>query len=137
MKEIDDALASVVVELVKDCSEWNEAAVEVRRFNTDNDEQFEALEHAFDYNLVVQAGDRRDQHGPLAPLMEGDERTYPAIVNAAPDEHLRIWAEAHERIEEPLVRSRLGDLLWLRRYGDEPHLFARSASGDGCNDPYA
>lgn len=127
MKEVDDELASAVVELVKDCSEWNEAAVEVRRFNTENDERLEALKHAFDYNLVVQAGDRRDQHGPLAPLMEGDERTYPAVVNAAPDEHLRIWAEAHEPIEDHLVRSRLGDLLWLRRYGDEPHLFARSA----------
>jgi hypothetical protein len=112
----------------KDCSEWNEAAVEVRRFNTENDERLEALGHALDYNLVVQAGDRRDQHGPLAPLMEGDERTYPAVVDAAPDEHLRIWAEAHERIEDHLVRSHLGDLPWLRRYGDKPHLFAGSRS---------
>jgi hypothetical protein len=127
VKEVDDELASDVVELVKDCSEWNVAAVEVRRFNTDGDKRLEALEHAFDYNLVVQEGDRKDQHGPLAPLMEGDGRTYPAVVNAAPDEHLRIWAEAHERIENSLVRSRLGDLLWLRRYGDKPHLFARSA----------
>jgi hypothetical protein len=128
VKEVDDELASAVVELVKDCSEWNEAAVEVRRFNTENDERLEALGHALDYNLVVQAGDRRDQHGPLAPLMEGDERTYPAVVDAAPDEHLRIWAEAHERIEDHLVRSHLGDLPWLRRYGDKPHLFAGSRS---------
>lgn len=48
-------------------------------------------------------------------------------VGAIEDGVVRLWREALEFAELPLLRARLGDLLWLRRSQPRPDLAARTA----------
>jgi len=48
-------------------------------------------------------------------------------VGALEDGVVRLWREALECAELPLLRARLGDLLWLRRSQPRPDLAARIA----------
>jgi hypothetical protein len=91
-------------------------------------DQVEALRAALDYlPLVTRQDEYREIHGVYGPMWEIDGRSYPMPVKKIPDEALNAWIEYHDQTESPMVVSRLADLLWLRKAGEEPVMYARSA----------
>lgn len=88
------------------------------------------LVRAVDYMLV----DRPERAAPpdrvYVPQAEWRDRgTYPEPLSAATDATLASWAEAFDAFRDsPALAARLGDMLWLRRYGTRPDLFARAAN---------
>jgi len=61
-------------------------------------------------------------------MMEFDDRRFPQRLSAVDEEVLGVWAASFDAIEDSRLRSRMGDLLWLRRWGDRPDLYARQAT---------
>jgi hypothetical protein len=76
-----------------------------------------ALVLALDYALRESDGDSaRRLWGALGPRVEyADGSTYPAPVTEIREEVVTTWQEALEHVSEPLLVSRLCDLLWHRR----------------------
>lgn len=63
-----------------------------------------------------------------APMVEMDGTSHPEPVGEATDDTLSAWADALELLAVyPLAVSRLADLLWLRRFGPKPYLYAEAA----------
>lgn len=87
----------------------------------------EALADAHDWSTVASSLRQADADGPLAPMMESAFGVYPAPLRQLPAEAMVAWSDVIEAIDSPLPRSRYGDLLWLCRFGDEPHGYARLA----------
>ena len=65
--------------------------------------------------------------GPLIPLLVAGGKAMPRPVNQTDDSWHRVWAAAAEVANHPALLARLHDLLWLVRYGDEPHRHAKCA----------
>ncbi|MDE0236930.1 MAG: hypothetical protein OXN95_06880 [bacterium] len=66
--------------------------------------------------------------GPFGPMWESPEaerlRVYPIPLSQVDEATLDIWAEgAAEESLHPLVRSRLADLLWVRRHDGQRRWF--------------
>jgi hypothetical protein len=58
--------------------------------------------------------------------LEAEEAPLPG-VGELNEEKLRVLAEVFPSIADPELRARLGDILWLRRIGDNPYQFALEA----------
>lgn len=87
------------------------------------DATLRALADGCAYCLVRHNGDTPGGFGPFAPLIAlPDEasdvvRVYPRYLGDVDDDTLDIWAECADNMSlHPLVRARLADLLWVRRY---------------------
>jgi hypothetical protein len=114
------SLVDLVPEL-EDVQDWY-AAAKVFERHQDADVRIKSLVDAFMYHFPVEGG----TEAPFGPMMEFSGRRYPKPILAVSDDELRIWVEAFEDIRLPIVRARLGDLLWIRRYG-QAHRFAAAA----------
>ena len=68
-----------------------------------------------------------DRFGPLIPLWTAGGRAMPRPVDQTDDSWHRVWAAAAEVANHPALLARLHDLLWLVKYGDEPHRHAKCA----------
>src|SRR5450755_1572669 len=87
-----------------------------------------ALAAAFMYMPVAADDDaRRERYGPLGPALEFGNRVTPTPVAEAPAEWVTDWLDAFQQLRDPVARSRLADLLWLRRAGAAPHTAAMAA----------
>src|SRR5450759_788549 len=88
-----------------------------------------ALMNAFGYHLLEhsQVDGREREQAPYGPMMEFDNRRFPPRLMDIEEAELAVWAEAFEAVDNARLRSRLGDLLWVRRFGDRPDLLARAA----------
>jgi hypothetical protein len=100
-----------------------------------------AVMRALQYHMRL---DDDASEGPYGPMMEwANGAAYPERLDDVTDNTLAVWASALGHLGDvPIVTARLGDLLWLRRYGDKPYLFAVAAhdamcelsAGDRLND---
>lgn len=86
-----------------------------------------ALIDALMYGLTQATESRRDQWGEFVPFYTDATSAYPAPVEFVSDERLQEWASLFDDLDHPLVHSRLGDLLWIRRFGPTPHRYCRAA----------
>ena len=82
-----------------------------------------ALVHGCAYCLASPGGGDIGVDGPFAPMvmlpngMSGNVRVYPRPLGDVDDDVLGAWAELAADVSlHPLVRARLADLLWVRRY---------------------
>jgi hypothetical protein len=83
---------------------------------------------ALNYDLVSQRNsERREQHGPFAPMVEWDGHQFPPPIGEVDEEALTTWAEVADRSDAPVIVARLSDLLWERRFGERPDQRARAA----------
>lgn len=57
--------------------------------------------------------------------MEG--KIFPPSLDTLPDEVLNEWAKVLDLISHPVLVSRLSDLLWVRKWGQEHYLYAIKA----------
>lgn len=89
-----------------------------------------ALVSAFGYHLLErsQTEGREREQAPYGPMMEFDDQRFPQRLSDVDEGVLATWATAFDAIEDPRLRSRMGDLLWLRRCGERPDLYAREAT---------
>ncbi len=77
------------------------------------------------YPITEEAG--REAWGPFAPVFEGPQGVFPPPLAKVEDRWLTLWADLAQASTSPVVRSRLHDLLWERRWGPRPDLHARQA----------
>lgn len=89
--------------------------------------EFTALRDAVTYCFSRGSHGADALPGPLVPLFVGDGRALPCPVSDTDDAWHQAWAVAAEIAGHPALLARLHDLLWLVRYGDQPHRHAQSA----------
>jgi hypothetical protein len=83
---------------------------------------------ALEYMLETERRpERRARFGPFAPMVEYEAGSYPPALADVEDEWLHSWAGVLEIASSLPLRARLSDLLWLRRWGDEPFRRAQDA----------
>lgn len=84
---------------------------------------------AFSYTLLERTSPRRDRvGGPFGSWSAGEGWRFPPEVSTIEDADVRAWMDAFEEIDSPVVKARVGDLLFERRAGSRPDLYARGAS---------
>lgn len=126
-------MGSDVEQLVRDAlagePTWIEAAERLRQhLSNHRDDAVAALIAAFEYDEIApEQEERRARWGRFGPLFENAEGVYPTPLAHIDAETLAMWADAYDRIDDPLLRARLGDLLWERRVRPRPDQRARVA----------
>jgi len=70
---------------------------------------------------------RAREGSPFGTMFEFAEGRMPPRLADVPDGDVTAWLDAFEAATDPRLRSRLGDLIWSRRSGPEPHEAAREA----------
>lgn len=93
-----------------------------------DDEALRTLADACAYHLLVDDREAPLAHGPYMPMFvsgrEDGVSSYPAPLDTVGEAVLQIWNEcASDDTLHPLVRSRLADLLWVRRYDGQRRWF--------------
>jgi hypothetical protein len=84
---------------------------------------------AFSYSLLERTSPRRDRVGsPFGSRIAGEGWRFPPEVSVIEDVDVQAWMDAFEEIDSPVVKARVGDLLFERRAGPRPDLYARGAS---------
>jgi len=81
--------------------------------------------HYMLYPITEESG--REAWGPFAPAFEGPQGVFPPPLPKVDDRWLTLWADVAQASTSPVVRSRLHDLLWERRWGARPDIHARQA----------
>jgi hypothetical protein len=102
-----------------------------RGLNKDEMERLRPLFWALDYRLLVpETEESRQVHGSaFAPLSEASaEATYPPRLRELTEDTLSIWEHWLAAIDHPVLQSRLNDLLWEVRRGEQPVIHARAAA---------
>ena len=86
--------------------------------------------YAFGYMLVEPSREEvRDRAGVFAPRIEWDDAAFPEPLEDIRDEMLEVWSAYADALHEsPVARSRLHDLLWVRRHSDAPFRHAQMAA---------
>jgi hypothetical protein len=111
--------------------DWREVASRLRRSAgaRDADPIWPILE-VFDYELKnsSQVDQQESYGGPFGLGIESIAGTYPTPLKDVDDATLQLWQELFESIDDPVVRARIGDLLWVRRAGPAPHRRAVEAA---------
>ena len=126
---MDETTREALTRALAGASDWHDVGSALRTTADEQaDERLGAHRAAFDYVLQVKELAReRDDSQPFAPRFAFEGGTYPMPLDRMPGEVLEEWASALEVIDHPLLRSRYGDLLWCRRFGERPDGLARSA----------
>ena len=83
---------------------------------------------AFEYMYVEASNkDYFDRYGPFAPWIEMQGVIFPPPLDTLNNDILEDWANVLQYAKNPIVCSRLADLLWVRKWGVRPDLLARQA----------
>ncbi len=125
----DDTLLRIVEEAADDAPDWHTVGTRLRkRTSSSPDDPIKVFVWAFEYMLLpLTEPGGREQWGPYAPCFEGAHGVFPPRLSGVEDKCLAAWAEVGEASGNPIVRSRLRDLLWERRWTKRPDLHARLA----------
>lgn len=94
-----------------------------------DEERHRALVWAFAYNLLqpTDVEGREREGSPFGAFLEFDGGRMPPRLGDVPDEDVAVWGAAYDAVQDPRLRSRIGDLLWERRAQPRPDLRARGA----------
>lgn len=92
--------------------------------------EFQWVVAAFGYVYISQGRPdwREREQGVYGAMMEFANGRFPPLLREIDDEMIEQWADLYERVDLPIVRSRVGDLLWIRRHGERPDVYARGAA---------
>jgi hypothetical protein len=93
------------------------------------EEQHRSLVWAFGYDLITPGHvERLEREGSaFGAMWEFDGKRLPPRLADVPDEDVEGWAETFDAIDDPRLRSRVGDLLWERKQQPRPDQKARAA----------
>lgn len=100
--------------------------------DADNEEEVDdarPLVFAFGYMLVASRREQtRERAGVFGAQFEMGGQIFPAPLESIEDDMLSLWEAYAQGTEDfPLAASRLNDLLWVRRFGEQPVDRARAA----------
>jgi hypothetical protein len=126
--EIDE-VAKLLEEIAPTVDNWHGIGTILRK------QELNSPEHtlwkyifAFEYMDVEESNrDYFERYGAFAPWIEMQGGVFPPPLNTISDDILAEWEAVLEKIQHPILRSRTADLLWERRWGNRPDLFARQA----------
>ena len=128
--EADSALVAVVREGLQDAMSLMKASERLRGDNKDT-----PREPSLPGDVGVRVRLCRGRRGreaslirSLGSVIETREGVFPPPLQMVEDDVLSLWDSLISELSDfPLAVARLSDLLWERRWGDQPHLHARSA----------
>jgi hypothetical protein len=124
-----DEIVRLLEEIAPTVGGWHEIGTALRK------QGLETSEHilwkyvfAFEYMYVEEANrDYFERYGPFAPWIEMQGGVFPPPLSTMSKEILDEWAIVLEKVQHPILCSRLADLLWERKRGKRPDLYARKA----------
>lgn len=124
-----DEVVNLLEEIAPTIGEWHEIGTALRKQGLDTPEHpLWKFVFAFEYMFVEKENkDYFERFGPFAPWIEMQGRIFPPPLNTISDEFLEEWSIVLEKAKHPVLRSRMADLLWERRWGNRPDLYARQA----------
>lgn len=109
---------------------WRDISNSLRALDPDGEDlTLRPFYFAFSYTLLERTSPRRDRAGgPFGSWIAGEGWRFPPEVSEIEDVDVQAWMGAFEEIDSPVVKARIGDLLFERRAGSRPDLYARGAS---------
>jgi hypothetical protein len=123
-----EELSRLVDETAASATSWHILAIQLQRPPAGPDDPFPAFVAAFHYMLYpITEESGREAWGPFAPVFEGPQGVFPPPLPKVDDRWLTLWADVAQASTSQVVRSRLHDLLWERRWGARPDRHARQA----------
>ena len=125
---ISEELRRSVDETAASATHWHILAIQLQRPPAGPDDPVASLVAAFYYMLYpITEESGREAWGPFAPSFEVPRGVFPPPLPKVEDPWLTLWADVAQTSTSPVVRSRLHDLLWERRWSARPDLQARQA----------
>lgn len=126
--EIDE-IVKLLEEIAPTASNWHDIGAALRKQGLEShDHPLWKYVFAFEFMYVEETnGDYFKRYGPFAPWIEMQGRVFPPPLSTISDEILAEWASVLEKVRHPILCSRLADLLWVRKWGKRPDLYARQA----------
>ena len=83
---------------------------------------------AFEYMYVEETHqDYYERYGSFAPWIEMENGIFPPPLDTLEDAIFFEWEELLEHTNDPSISSRIADLLWVKKWGKRPDLFAKTA----------
>ena len=127
---IDDEVLVWIRDAVEHAESWSAVSRALAAHDPEGlDDRLRPFVFAFGYTLFERSSDRRDRAGsPFGAMVSGDGWQFPQPLEEVSDDDVHAWGEAFEAIDDPVARSRLGDLLWERRAQPRPDLAAGGAA---------
>jgi hypothetical protein len=85
--------------------------------------------YAFQYFYVEDPqGEYKTKYSDYAPMVEfSNGQVYPPPLTSLSEEIFQSWDAVVQNNCQPVIISRLGDLLWLKRWGAKPFFYALRA----------
>lgn len=126
----EDDLVSRLIAAADRASSWADASAGLRKDLKENEsDELRWLIWAFDYGLDSWRHGELSAKDPFVPMLGyNDGSSYPAALELVEEEAIAVW-ESVADADGPVASSRLHDLLWERRSGNEPYLHAKAAWG--------
>jgi hypothetical protein len=126
--EIDE-IVKLLEEGADTASDWHSIGTFLRKQTPEEREHpLWKFVFAFEYIHVEDSNkDYFERYGLFAPWIEMQDVVFPPPLNTIKDDFLADWYYALGMAKNPIICSRLADLLWVRKWGERPDLFARQA----------
>lgn len=96
---------------VSQAENWHDAAAAIRSTTDELTEQLASIVAGLEYTFPTDDG----QDTPFGPMWVIDGKRYPLPLAQIPEDAVDTWVASLEVITNSLVRSRLADLLWVRK----------------------
>ena len=129
-------MAQIITRLANESKDWFDLSERLKITIESQDSPLINFLFAFRYKIVNKSNiEYYDQFGPLGPIVTYENGTaFPIPVQMVDDDVLIAWDELFELTENPLVKSRLADLLWLRKWKErKAYLYAQAAIDSYCD----
>ena len=128
-------IAQIIDDLANESTNWFSLSENIKRRIESQDSILINYFSAFRYILVNKENQEfYGQFGPLGPIITFENGgAFPVPVQFIEEEVLNAWDELLVLSEDSLIRSRLADLLWIRKWKDnKAYLFAQVAIDSYC-----
>lgn len=121
----------ILEEIAGQVNMWDEIGQQLRaRYLTGSNREHPLwpFVFAFEYMYVEDSkGDYYKRYGPFAPWIELEKLVFPPPLETLSDDTPNQWAQVLDNSKSPLLRSRLSDLLWVRKWRPRPDQYAKIA----------
>jgi hypothetical protein len=126
---VDPRIIESLQASAEDAGSWEDVRQHLRTIDPEGEDKgLRPFHLAFAYSLLERTSKRRDRvGGPFGSMVAGEGWRYPPALSEIEEGDVEAWVEAFEALEVPILRARLGDLLWERRVQPRPDLRARAA----------
>lgn len=124
-------MTDLVKQALRGARNWYEIYSRITDAVPDGEEQqYRGVVWAFGYHLITPENvERREREGaPFGAWIEFEDGRIPPRLADVPDEDVMTWLEVFDAIDDPRLRSRVGDLLWERKEQPRPDQKARAAA---------